>query len=399
MPCVTSNDAPPKVPACATYAIDVQPIPPRQRNNRVVHHGYLNHLRDTLDTLREIVEEARCKQPFNNNLDYACVYTKQSQELLENVSASCLKADNKQDTIISTTPATRKKHVTFANPLENPPKYPKSNKMDDRTLPANSVPEKKVEDHHRKNKSKLSKKNHVDSSTSVRRIVLDTNSNSHCKICNECISSINHDTCVENFLKSSKTSSIGKFGESNRNATHKVLPVKQWKPTGRLIPLGGQYPLAGSTALTSDIIHADPQAHTTPMEYNLVCTNQQYPNCNWGSFLSNSSFLSVFKCRSYRSSFGFGHNLFSVGQFCDLDLEAAFRKHTCFVRDLDGVNLIKGSRGLNLYTISVEDMMRRLRLTHGMTPWQSPVLGLADGTCSTMDDHDQRLEGQSRIKG
>ncbi|GJY66076.1 retrovirus-related pol polyprotein from transposon TNT 1-94 [Tanacetum coccineum] len=55
---------------------------------------------------------------------------------------------------------------------------------------------------------------------------------------------------------------------------------------------------------------------------------------------------------------GLGHNLFSVGQFCDSDLEVAFRKHTCFVRDLDGVDLIKGSRGTNLYTISVEDMMR-----------------------------------------
>nr|GFB61818.1 hypothetical protein [Tanacetum cinerariifolium] len=59
MPCVTSNDATPKVPACAKYAIDVQPIPLRQRINRVIHHGYLNHLRDTLDTLCEMVEEAR----------------------------------------------------------------------------------------------------------------------------------------------------------------------------------------------------------------------------------------------------------------------------------------------------------------------------------------------------
>ncbi|GKD16539.1 hypothetical protein Tco_1205697, partial [Tanacetum coccineum] len=41
---------------------------------------------------------------------------------------------------------------------------------------------------------------------------------------------------------------------------------------------------------------------------------------------------------------GLGHNLFSVGQFCDSDLKVAFRKHTCFIRDLDGVDLIKGSR-------------------------------------------------------
>ncbi|GJZ63633.1 retrovirus-related pol polyprotein from transposon TNT 1-94 [Tanacetum coccineum] len=55
---------------------------------------------------------------------------------------------------------------------------------------------------------------------------------------------------------------------------------------------------------------------------------------------------------------GLGHNLFSVEQFCDSDLEVAFRKHSCYVRDTDGVELIKGSRGSNLYIISVEDMMK-----------------------------------------
>ena len=55
---------------------------------------------------------------------------------------------------------------------------------------------------------------------------------------------------------------------------------------------------------------------------------------------------------------GLGHNLFSVGQFCDSDLKVAFRKHTCFVRELDGIDLLKGSRGNNLYTISIEDMMK-----------------------------------------
>ncbi|GJY50289.1 copia protein [Tanacetum coccineum] len=55
---------------------------------------------------------------------------------------------------------------------------------------------------------------------------------------------------------------------------------------------------------------------------------------------------------------GLGHNLFSIGQFCDSDLEVAFRKHSCYVRDTDGVELIKGSHGSNLYTISVEDMMK-----------------------------------------
>ncbi|GJR59483.1 DNA helicase [Tanacetum coccineum] len=55
---------------------------------------------------------------------------------------------------------------------------------------------------------------------------------------------------------------------------------------------------------------------------------------------------------------GLGHNLFSVGQFCDSNLKVAFRKHSCYVRDVDSVELLKGSRGSNLYTISVEDMMK-----------------------------------------
>ncbi|GJR71420.1 retrovirus-related pol polyprotein from transposon TNT 1-94 [Tanacetum coccineum] len=55
---------------------------------------------------------------------------------------------------------------------------------------------------------------------------------------------------------------------------------------------------------------------------------------------------------------GLGHNLFSVRQFCDSDLEVAFKKHSCYVRDVDGVELLKGNRGSNMHTISVEDMMK-----------------------------------------
>ncbi|GKA96297.1 retrovirus-related pol polyprotein from transposon TNT 1-94 [Tanacetum coccineum] len=54
---------------------------------------------------------------------------------------------------------------------------------------------------------------------------------------------------------------------------------------------------------------------------------------------------------------GLGHNLFSVGQFCDSDLKVAFRKYTCFIRNLEGVDLLSGSRGTNLYSLSIGNMM------------------------------------------
>ncbi|GJT37003.1 retrovirus-related pol polyprotein from transposon TNT 1-94 [Tanacetum coccineum] len=41
-----------------------------------------------------------------------------------------------------------------------------------------------------------------------------------------------------------------------------------------------------------------------------------------------------------------------------IDLKVSFKKHSCYVRDADGVELLKGSRGSNLHTIFVEDMMK-----------------------------------------
>ncbi|GKB41535.1 retrovirus-related pol polyprotein from transposon TNT 1-94 [Tanacetum coccineum] len=55
---------------------------------------------------------------------------------------------------------------------------------------------------------------------------------------------------------------------------------------------------------------------------------------------------------------GLGHNVFFVGQFCDSDLEVDFRKHSCFVRNMEGVDLLKGCRSTNLYTISIDEMMK-----------------------------------------
>nr|GFD27978.1 integrase, catalytic region, zinc finger, CCHC-type, peptidase aspartic, catalytic [Tanacetum cinerariifolium] len=50
---------------------------------------------------------------------------------------------------------------------------------------------------------------------------------------------------------------------------------------------------------------------------------------------------------------GLNYNLFSVGQFCDTDLEVAFRKSTCFIRDLKGNDLLTGSHGMDLYSITL----------------------------------------------
>ncbi|GJS11338.1 integrase, catalytic region, zinc finger, CCHC-type containing protein [Tanacetum coccineum] len=53
---------------------------------------------------------------------------------------------------------------------------------------------------------------------------------------------------------------------------------------------------------------------------------------------------------------GLGHNLFSIGQFCNRELEVAFRSNTCYVWNLEGDDLLTGSRESNLYTISISKL-------------------------------------------
>nr|GEY02300.1 hypothetical protein [Tanacetum cinerariifolium] len=48
--------------------------------------------------------------------------------------------------------------------------------------------------------------------------------------------------------------------------------------------------------------------------------------------------------------------ILGFGQFCDSNLEVAFRRNACFVRSLEGVDLLKGGRSTNLYTINLHEM-------------------------------------------
>ncbi|GJU26681.1 retrovirus-related pol polyprotein from transposon TNT 1-94 [Tanacetum coccineum] len=450
--CATIPDCKPKVLALGRYPIDVEPIPPRLKKNREVHLHYIERLKENVETLREIVEDAKVERPLDTSLASACRYTKHSQELLEYVIGTCPKDFDPHNKQNASTNSLRKKGVTFVEPHETsthntPPQVehqkinstnvpgipstgvkgasaasrskPRSNTKKDRTLPAKSAL-KQVEAHSRMNKSNEKHKNRVDSSISYKRTVINSNSNTSCKTCNKCLISVNHDQCVvrsEMCVKQSSATKVWRVKQVKqvwkatgklfttighqwrptgrllplgdqwpltRNTPPKVLPTKQWKPTGRLLPLGRQCPLVRSTALKSDCLPADPQETIAPVVQIVLwyldsgCSKHmtgdrsrlrnfvkkfigtvRFGNDHFGAIMGYGDYVigdSVISRVYYVE--GLGHNLFSVGQFCDSDLEVAFRKHTCFVRDLDGVDLIKGSRGTNLYTISVEDMMR-----------------------------------------
>ncbi|GJW89795.1 integrase, catalytic region, zinc finger, CCHC-type containing protein [Tanacetum coccineum] len=425
--CITMDSVKPRILAPGRYAIDVEPIPPRNRNNREVHLDYLKHLKESVETLREIVEEAKVERPLDSSLAFACLYTKHSQELLEYVIGTCPKDFNQRDKNHAATPLTRKKQVTFEDQCETsnsnthkhveqlniqktnvpvPPStgvnsctdasgsQPRSNTKKNRILPAKSVNKKKVEEHPRTNKSSLKTTNRVDSSISSKRTVINSNSRSVCNTCNKCFISANHDMCVVNYLNYVNASPSVKNVVRKVQQVWKPKQVKpvwkptgkiltnvgyQWMPTGRTFTLGEQCPLTRLTK--SKVVPAKQTENVVQIVLWYLdsgCSKHmmgdrsrlrnfvkkfigtvRFGNDHFGAIMGYGDYVigdSVISRVYYVE--GLGHNLFSVGQFCDSDLEVAFRKHSCYVRDMDGVELIKGSCGSNLYTISVEDMMK-----------------------------------------
>ncbi|GKC03453.1 integrase, catalytic region, zinc finger, CCHC-type containing protein [Tanacetum coccineum] len=298
--CFTSDYVKPKVLTPDMYSIDVKPIPHPLKNNRSAHLNYISHLKESVETVREIVEEARVVKPLDNALNYACQYTKLSQELLEYVIGTCPKSFNERDNKAPSTPVTRKKQVTFSDKpgtsSSNTQKHevhqkvqqtnipvipstgvnasteasgskPRSNTKKNRILPAKKENKKKVEVHLRTNKSVWTKVNRIDSSISYKRVVINSNSESVCKMCDKCLNSANHEMCVVNILSSvnatptvkrvlNKGKQIwkpkGKLSDNRLNKTKRVWKATgklfadigyQWRPTGKKFALGEMCPL------------------------------------------------------------------------------------------------------------------------------------------------------------
>ncbi|GJY02935.1 hypothetical protein Tco_0361087, partial [Tanacetum coccineum] len=252
-------------------------------------------------------------------------------ELLDYVIGTCPKSFNERDNKAPYTPVTRKKRVTFIDKpgtlYSNTQKHevhqkvqqtnvpvihstrvntsteasrskPKSNTMKNRILPAKTENKKKVEDHHRTNKSVWTKVNQVDSSISSKHVVINSNSES-------------------------------------------VIQVILW-----YLDSGCSKHMMGNRSKLKNFVEK-------------FIETVRFGNDHFGAIMGYGDYFigdSVISRVYYVE--GHGHNLFSVWQFYDSDLEVAFRKHSCFVRDINGADLLKGSRSTSLYTISIDDMMK-----------------------------------------
>nr|GEX19574.1 hypothetical protein [Tanacetum cinerariifolium] len=194
----------------------------------------------------------------------------------------------------------------------------KSNQSRDKVLPNNSqvkVKKTQVEVHPRipSVSNKMKSVTACEDSPNSKTL----NANDVCATCNKCLVDSNHFACVTKMLNDVHA----------RTKKPNVLPISTRKPKGQ----------------------ANKSVATHHKKKDLVQRN-------------------VTINRVYYDE-GLNHNLFSVGQFCDANLEVTFRKSTCFVRDLHGNDLLTGNHGSDLYTIylqeSTSSTLPCLQLKHG----------------------------------
>ncbi|GJW21362.1 retrovirus-related pol polyprotein from transposon TNT 1-94 [Tanacetum coccineum] len=278
----------------------------------------------------------------------------------------------------------------------------------------------KVEAHPRTVKSSLKNKNSVvepKGTANVHHSKLNANSKPLCVKCKGCMLSDNHDLCVLDFIKNVnarvKSKSVKKSSKRKVwKPTGKVFTNigYTWRPTGRTFTIVGnacpltrittttEVPLRKPTALENEtpkpvvtlVYSRKPRKSKTNVpdsKSKVVQIVLWYLDSGCSKHMTGdrsqltnfvNKFLGTVKFRNDHVAKilgygdyqignvtisrvyyveGLGHNLFSVGQFCDSNLEVAFRQHTCFIRNLEGVDLLTGSRGNNLYTLSLGDMM------------------------------------------
>ncbi|GJS62944.1 retrovirus-related pol polyprotein from transposon TNT 1-94 [Tanacetum coccineum] len=343
--------------------IDMEPITPKLLNKRIAHSAYIKHTQEEAAVLRDLVDHVKANYPLDHTLDSAYRYTKLIQELLTNIGKTCPSINNSREKLVAVTP---------------------------------------------KNKDK-------------RHSKLNANSELKCVKCNGCMLSDNHDLCVLDFInnvnarnksKSVKQSSKRKVWKPTGKVFTNIGYI--WRPTGRTFTIVGnacpltrittttEVPLRKPTALENEtpkpvvtlVYSRKPRKSKTNVPVSKskvlksISANKKEPSQSWGSIVSDVPSSSLDDCRSsklFSVKFendhvakilgygdyqignvtisrvyyveGPGHNLFFVGQFCDSNLKVAFHQHTCFIQNLECVDLLTGSQDNNLYTFSPRDIM------------------------------------------
>ncbi|GJR05166.1 retrovirus-related pol polyprotein from transposon TNT 1-94 [Tanacetum coccineum] len=365
----------------------------------------LDH-REEAAVLRDLVEHVKANYPLDHPLESACRYTKRIQDLLTNISKTCPSINNSGEKLVAVTPKNKDKRVRFNDHVtssgnSNTKIASSSNLVSNKPMLSSTgiKPSTSASGSQPSGNTKKDKIQQTPSSTQKNKV------EAHLR---KVKSSLKNKDCV-----------VAPKGTAKRKVwkpTGKVfINIGYiWRPTGRTFTIVGnacpltrittttEVPLRKPTALNNEtpkpvvtlVYSRKPRKSKTNVSVSKskvlksVSANKKEPSQSWGSIVFDVPSSSLDECRSsklFSVKFGndhvakilgygdyqignvtisrvyyvegLGHNLFFVGKFCDSNLEVAFRQHTYFIRNLEGVDLLTGSRGNNLYTLSLGDMM------------------------------------------
>ncbi|GJR49808.1 hypothetical protein Tco_1400329 [Tanacetum coccineum] len=360
------------------FKINLEPLAPMLLKNKDAYIDYINHSKENADILRELIETARALCPLDSNLDSSYKYVQRIQVVLVYVKKTCPCLSKPSEKLVVVTPMNKDKRVRFAEPITSSCVTQKPQDSNKRLLHSTGVnwstsvsgskpsgntennmisqssssnKTNKVEDQSRNVKSQNNKMNHVDKTKCNAHVIWKPTSKNFTIDGNKCPLTRIASTKLVHPKESSTASVI--------TPTQGILVYSRRPKASRSV---------GSSSKVKNV------KSNTP--------NSTEPNQSWGSTISDVPSSSLIDCRFTSTKvvptkettnksvltptqgiIVYSRKLKApklVGSSCpnfSVDLEVDFRKHTCFIRDLEGVDLLKGSKGLNLYTLSLENLL------------------------------------------
>ncbi|GJR30399.1 retrovirus-related pol polyprotein from transposon TNT 1-94 [Tanacetum coccineum] len=255
----------------------------------------IRNTQEQANILREIIEQVKAKQPLDGDLDLACKYATRIQELLVYVQDTCPNA---------ITPSTKK--VKSSNTSDSNTPVLSSTRVKCSTCICGSKPPGNKKNDRISQTPSRNKKN---------KSLSNANSDIFCATCNKSMFDGVHDKCLLDLVQN---------GNNRAKSAKKHKKQNIWKPTGHVFTeVGFKWKPTGCP----DVLMV---LETSGF---FVRTHRTWKQ------------LSELKKLS-----GKGYNL--------KGLHVDGLKNTCFIRNLEGVDLLSGSRDTNLYTISLDDMLK-----------------------------------------
>ncbi|GJS93926.1 hypothetical protein Tco_0800894 [Tanacetum coccineum] len=351
---VTKHPSHPEIPK-----IDVEPITPKLLNKKTAYSAYIKHTQEEATVLRDLVKHVKSKYPLDQSLEFAYRYAKRIQELLTNISKTCPSINNADGKLVALTLKNKDKRVRFTEPITssrntNTKTSSSSNLVSNKPMLSSTgvKPSTSASRSQPSGNTKIDKIQQTPRNANVQHSKLNANSELKCVKCNGCMLSHNHDLCVLDFINN--VNARVKSKSAKKNSKRKVVQIVLW-----YLDSGCSKHMTRDCSQLTNFV-------------NKFSGIVKFGNDHVAKILGYGDYQigNVTISRVYYVE-GLGHNLFSIGQFCDSNLEVAFRQHTCFIRNLEGVDLLTGSHWQQfVYSVSW--------IYGGVLSYMSLVKGLKD---------------------